>query len=111
MSLKSERVSSELIKELNQILLTESTNKKFKQISITGADVSSDLSFAKVYFSVFNEKEKDELTTELTKAVPFFKKMLSEKLDIRQIPNLRFIYDESIEYGNKIEKLIQKINK
>ena len=58
------------------------------------------------------QKQVDEetLEKEVNEAAPFIRGKLSERLEIRHTPELIFIYDESIEYGNKIEKIIEKIN-
>ncbi len=111
MSIKTERVASEIIKELGNIILTESTDKSFKNISITDAEVTNDLSNAKIYFICLDETKKEEITKDLNEAEGFFKKFLSEALDIRHIPDLKFIYDDTIAYAENIEKIIDKINK
>lgn len=109
MSIKSERVASDLIKELNDILLTESNDDLFKTVTLTYATVTNDLSFSKVYFTTLNE-DKEKIEKELNKASTFFRTLLAERLDIRHMPEIKFIFDESIEYGNKIEKIIASIN-
>lgn len=109
MSIKSERVASDLIKELNDILLTESNDDLFKTVTLTYATVTNDLSFSKVYFTTLNE-DKEKVEKELNKASTFFRTLLAERLDIRHMPEIKFIFDESIEYGNKIEKIIASIN-
>ena len=109
MSIKAERVSSEIVKELTDIIYSESNDERFKTITITDVDTTDDLSFAKVYFTSPDEN-RDELVKEINEAVPFFKKLLSERLEVRQIPDLRFVYDESIEYAENIEKIIDEIH-
>ena len=109
MSIKAERVSSEMIKELTDIIYSESDDKRFKTVTITDIETSDDLGFAKVFFTSPDE-DRNSLVKELNEAVPFFKKFLSERLEVRQIPDLRFIYDESIEYAENIEKIIDEIH-
>ncbi len=110
MSIKSERVSSEILKELGNIILTESTDKSFKNVSFTEAEVTNDLSNAKIYFVCLNEEEKEAIEKDLNEAQAFFKKFLSQKLDVRQIPDLKFIYDDTLQYAQNIEKIIEQIN-
>lgn len=109
MSIKSERVASDLIKELSDILLTESNDDLFKTVTLTYATVTNDLSFSKVYFTTLNI-DKEKVEKELNNASTFFRTLLAERLDIRHMPEIKFIFDESIEYGNKIEKIIASIN-
>lgn len=109
MKLKGERASSDIQKELGNILLTEAKDKDFKNVVITAVEVSNDLSFAKIYFTTVDDRKHVE--SDLNKACGFFRSLLSQRLEIRHTPELRFIFDESIEYGRKIENIIKEINK
>lgn len=108
-SLKGQRVSSDMQRELCNILLLEAKDKDFKNVTITDVDVTNDLSFAKIYFTTTDDKEK--VLKDLNNAVGFFRSELSQRMDIRHTPELRFIFDESIEYGQKIEKIIEELHK
>ena len=108
MSLKGERVASDMQRELGNILLLEAKDEDFKHVTITDCEVTNDLSFAKIYFTTTDDREK--VTKDLNNAAGFFRSLLAERLEIRHTPELRFIFDESIEYGQKIEKIIEKIH-
>lgn len=108
MKLKGERVASDLLKELAMILLTDAKDEDFKNVTLTYATVTNDLSFAKVYFTTLDDN-KDKVLKDLNNASGYFRSSLAGKLNIRHIPEIKFIYDESIEYGQKIEKIIEKI--
>lgn len=110
MKLKGERVASDLLKELGMILLTDAKDEDFKYVTLTYATVTNDLSFAKVYFTTLDNENKDKVLKDLNNASGYFRSSLADKLNIRHIPEIRFVYDESIEYGQKIEKIIEKIN-
>ena len=106
--MKGERVASDMQRELGNILLLEAKDEDFKRVTITACEVTNDLSFAKIYFTTFDDKEK--VLHDLNNAAGFFRSKLASRLQIRHTPELRFIYDESIEYGNKIEKLIEELH-
>ncbi|MDD3453206.1 MAG: 30S ribosome-binding factor RbfA [Bacilli bacterium] len=110
MSIKTERIASNLIREISYILANEIKDKDIKFVTITDVKVTSDLSFAKVYFTVLDDSKKESTTESLKNASKYIRKELAERVDIRHIPELQFVYDESIEYGNKIEKIIEKIH-
>ena len=95
-------------RELGNILLLEAKDEDFKHVTITDCDVTNDLSFAKIYFTTTDDREKVE--KDLNNAAGFFRSLLAERLQIRHTPELRFIFDESIEYGRKIEKIIEKLH-
>ena len=109
MSIKSERVSDALIEQISYIIETEAKNKDIKFVTITDVKVSNDLSYAKVYFTVLDQDKIKETTKALKSASGFIRHELRERVDIRQIPELNFVYDESIEYGNKIENIIENL--
>lgn len=112
MSIKTERLAHVLEKEISSILLLEIKDEDIKFVTITHVDLSSDLSYAKVYCTVLNDEMKDKTIKDLNNAKGFIRnELIKRKLEMRKIPELIFIYDESIEYGNKIEKIIEEIHK
>jgi len=106
--LKGERAGSEIQRELSMILLEDARDEDFKRITITACEVSNDLSYAKVYFTTFDDRAKVE--KDLNNAAGFFRSILSQRLVMRHTPELKFIFDESIEYGQKIERIIKELN-
>lgn len=110
MSVKIERLNDQFQKEISMILQTEIKNQDIHFVTVTGCEITSDLSFCKVYFTVLDDNRKESTLQALKGAASFIRGQLSQRVEIRHTPELRFIYDESIEYGNKIEKIIEKIN-
>jgi ribosome-binding factor A len=109
MSIKIERISSQMAKEISYILATEVKDKDLKFVTITECRVTNDLSYAKVYYTSLSNN-KEEIQKSIKNASGFIRKQLMDRIDIRYIPELEFIYDESIEYGKKIEDKIKQIN-
>ena len=110
MNLKIERLNSTFVKELSYIIATETKDKDIKNACITDCKITNDLSFAKVYYTVFNKDRLKETSVALKNASGFLRTKLCERVDIRHTPELIFTYDESIEYGQKIENIIEKIH-
>lgn len=110
MSVKIERLNDQFQKEISMILQTEIKDSDISFVTITGCEITNDLSFCKVYFTVLDNSKKDTTLKALKGARSFIRGELSRRIEIRHTPELNFIYDESIEYGNKIEKIIEKIN-
>lgn len=109
MSIKVDRIGSNLVKEISYILMTEVKNPDVRFVTVTDCKVTQDLSYAKVYVTVFNQDKIEETMKALKQASGFIRHELRERVDIRYIPELEFVYDESIEYGKKIEDIIEKI--
>lgn len=112
MSIKTERLANLLVKEISEILMTEIKDEDIRFVTITHIDLSTDLSYAKVYCTILNDETKDKCIHDLNGAKGFIRnELIKRKLEMRKIPELNFIFDESIEYGNKIEKIINEIHK
>lgn len=110
MSVKIDRISSQMAKEISYILATEVKDHDLKFITITECRVTNDLSYAKVYYTSLNDNNREEIKKAITNASGFIRKQLMDRIDIRHIPELEFVYDESIEYGKRIEDEIKKIH-
>lgn len=110
MSIKIDRIASNLVKEISYILSNEVKNPNIKFVTITDCHVTNDLSYAKVYYTVLDTDKLEETKKALKNASGFIRKELMDRVEIRYIPELEFIYDESIEYGKKIENIIEKIH-
>lgn len=109
-NIKIKRINNELVKVISQTITDESTDKLLHTVTITGADTSADLSFAKIYFTSLTDKEPKELEKEMNEASDFFRKFVAQELDLRQTPKLKFVYDNSIAYATNIEKKINQIH-
>ena len=109
--IKLKRINSEITKCLSQIIFEEARDSILKDITITASEVSNDLSFCKIYFTSFNDMDHKVLEKEINDDTAKFLRMkLAERIELRIIPELVFKYDESIEYGNNIENIINKIH-
>lgn len=108
MTIKNERINSNLQKEISYIIANEVKNPNIKYVTITACDVTSDLSYARVYFTTLGDL--NETLKGLKSAKGFIRKTLADRIELRHIPELEFIYDESIEYGKKIEEKIKEIH-
>lgn len=110
MSIKLDRIESNMVKEVSYILANEVKDQNIKFVTVTDCRVTNDLSYAKVYYTVLNMDKKAETAKALKNAAGFIRKQLMDRMDIRYTPELEFVFDESIEYGKKIENIIEEIH-
>jgi len=110
MSIKIDRIASQMLKEISYVLASEVKDEDIRFVTVTDVKVTNDLSFAKVYVTVLKEDKINETMKALKNASGFIRKELAERLEIRHIPELEFVYDESIAYGKKIENIIENIH-
>lgn len=111
MSIKLERLGQIFTEAISKIINEEVKDDDIKFVTITAVDISSDLSYAKVYYTNLIDKDREKVGIALNRASNFIRGKLFDMVEIRKMPELTFIYDKSIEYGNKIEKIIDEINK
>jgi len=111
MSIKLERLGASFVEEISSIIQEEIKDPDIKFVTITSCSISSDLSYAKVYFTCLNDEKRDVILKDLNRASGFIRKELCDRIEIRKMPEISFVYDESIEYGNKIEQILEEIKK
>ena len=107
---KIARIASDISRNISDILMNEANDELLKTITVTGCEVTNDLSFCKVYFTSLSELSKEDLVRELNEAAPFIRGKVSERVEIRHTPEIKFVYDDSIAYGQKIEDIIKNLN-
>jgi ribosome-binding factor A len=107
---RDRKVAELLRSEIADILLREVKDPKVKDVVITSIDISKDLSIAKVYFSTYNRTAKEGIEKGLNRSAGFIKHCIIKGLRLKKVPNLRFIYDESGDYGQKIDDLLKGID-
>jgi ribosome-binding factor A len=105
------RVAEEIKKELSRIIQQELKDPGIGFLTITGVEVTNDLSQAKVYLSVLGSDEQKEATLRaLSRGTGFLRSELGKRIRLRVMPQLIFKFDRSIDYGSHIEGLLAKIN-
>lgn len=109
-SLKIERINSSIQREVSYILLNEVKDSNIKFVTVTAVKTTNDLGHSKIYVTTLKEDLKMETMRALKNARGFIRSELANRIDIRHVPELEFIYDESIEYGKRIENKIKEIH-
>lgn len=109
-NLRAERVGEQIKKELADIFTREMKDPRVQFVTVTDVEVTGDLQQAKVYVTVLGEEEDREETLQaLRKARGFLRKEIGNRVHLRKTPEIFFEFDESIAYGNRIEKLLKEI--
>lgn len=107
------RISQEIMKIVSGMIRNDIKDPRIsKMTSITKVEVTTDLRYAKIFFSVLgNDKEKKETQKGLESSKGFIRKGIGEELNLRYTPEPLFALDESIEHGVYISQLIDKVKK
>ena len=109
-----ERVNSELQKQISYVIDYELKDPRISvgMISITRVKTTPDLKYAKVYLSFYTDdkaKQKESLNI-ISKANGFIRNQLKDRVQMRLLPELHFVVDDSIQYGMKIDKILKELN-
>ena len=107
---KISRIAMDVRQAISEIIFEEARDELLKTVTITDCKVAKDLSFAKVYFTSLLDLDKEKIVKEVNEASSFIRGKLAEKLDLRRTPELKFVYDDTISYASKIEKIIEEIH-
>lgn len=101
------RVADQIQRELADLLQHEIKDPRAKNITITSVEVTRDYSHTKVFYSILGNSEEIFLAQNgLENAKGFLRSQLSHRMQLRITPQLNFVYDESIERGTRLSKLI-----
>lgn len=110
-NLRNERVRKELMREISDILRKEIRGLT-GVVSITDVEVSHDNSFAKVFYSVYgSEEQKEKSVNIINQNVSKIRYEVGKRIRLRLTPELRFIQDNSIERGSRVNEILEKISR
>ncbi len=112
MAHRIERVNSLIRQEISELLQRQVKDPRLGSfIAVTEVTTSADLKYAKVFVSQLgNKEEKKKVLSGLTSASSFFRRELSKSLKMRHIPALSFEWDDSIERGDRLQRLINEVS-
>lgn len=107
---RTDRVAEMMQRKLSQIIQQEIKDPRLPAfVTISSVKVSADLSHAKVYFTVFND-DVGQTTSILNASASYLRTALARSVKLRTVPQLHFVYDESVEYGRRLSRLIDEVN-
>lgn len=110
-SIKNTRINGEVQRELSNIIRELKDPHIGIMTTVTAVEVAPDLKTCKAFISVLgDEQAKADTMAGLKSAAGFIRRELARTVNLRNTPEIRFIMDESIEYGMKMDKLIKEIN-
>jgi ribosome-binding factor A len=107
---RADRVGDQILKDVAGILAQKVNDPRVKGVTLTGIDLSNDLKHARIYFSVIgNADDIKKARSGLESAKGYIKREIGSKFKFRYVPNIIFDHDPTLETGNRMEKLFQKL--
>jgi ribosome-binding factor A len=98
-------------RELSDLIAREMRDPRVGMLTLTSVDVSPDLSHAKVFFTLLDKRALDDTLHGLKRSAGFLRSQLAKRIKLYTTPELRFEYDESVERGDHLSRLIDQANK
>jgi ribosome-binding factor A len=110
-SRRARKVADQIKNEISWILQQKYTDSQQGMVTVTKVKVSRDLKYATIYFTVLGENIDRKVSEKgLKNAIPFLRRELGQKLRMKFVPDLRFFYDDSLEYSAHMAELFKKIH-
>ena len=109
--LRSQRIADRIRQELAEMLISEISDPRLSEVSVTDVTVDRELSYAEIYFSALDGEERSaEILEGFLHAQGFLRRELSKRIPLRVFPRLRFHWDPTFDHAEKIEKLIASLH-
>jgi len=110
-TMRQARVGDLMRQTISELILRRVKDPRVEGVTITEVEISADLKSANVYFCMYNTIKKNDARKGLESAEGFLRHELKKALRIRSIPTLYFKFDASLDYGNKIDTLLDELDK
>ena len=107
---RSDRVAEQVRRDLADLIRGELKDPRVGMISLTAVELTPDYAHAKVFFATLNSEHLEEVQVGLRRASGFLRRELGKRLHIHTLPELHFVYDNSIEHGANMSLLIDQAN-
>ncbi|MEW6574313.1 MAG: 30S ribosome-binding factor RbfA [Bacillota bacterium] len=112
MSHRAARLAAAIKEEMADILQNELKDPRLGFVTVTRVEVSADMRYAKVYYSVFGSPEElDATLTVLQRAQGFIRSVLGQRIRLRYVPEITFKIDPSIDYGVRVTRILDELKR
>lgn len=110
---RMQKVNEELKREIGNIISLKMNNSVLQKglISVTSVETTPDFKYAKVFVSMINVGNKKDVLKALKKSSGFVRTEIAKKINLKYTPEIIFEFDESIEYGDRIDNILKEITK
>ena len=108
---RPQKLGDQIQRELSDLIRLELRDPRVGMLTITSVDVSPDLSHAKVFFTMLEKDKLEDTLHGLKRSAGFLRSQLARRISLYTTPELRFAYDASVEYGDRLSRLIDSTRK
>ncbi|RZP26735.1 30S ribosome-binding factor RbfA [bacterium] len=108
-STRMERVAERVRVELSTLLTRTVRDPAVSAITITHVSMTADLQLARIYYTVLDGSDRRDTARGLRRAKSYLRRLIGQRLQLRQVPELRFIFDETLDQQDRLAKIFTKI--
>ena len=108
---RPQKLGDQIQREISDLVQRELRDPRVGMVTITSVDVSPDLSHAKVFFTLLEKEKLADTLAGLKRSAGFLRTQLARRIKLYTTPELRFVYDESVERGDRLSRLIDAANR
>ena len=103
---RTQKLGDQIQRELSDLIQRELRDPRVGMVTITSVDVSPDITHAKIFFTLLDKEKLPETLEGLSRSAGFLRAQLAKRIKMYTTPELRFVYDESVERGDHLSRLI-----
>jgi len=108
---RPDRVGDQIRQEVTLLLMREVHDPGIGFVTVTHVEVTRDLQLARVFYTTMGtEKERRETERALARALPFLRRQVGERIGLRRVPTLQFVFDKAVETQERVEQLLREIH-
>lgn len=106
---RANQIADTIWRELAHVLQRSVSDPRLQTVTVTGVNVSADLHHARIFVTMIDMDNRDEMIAALQKAAPYIRRLLSKETALRVVPALHFYFDDSIDRGVRLTSLINRL--
>jgi len=111
MSIKQDRMAERIQMVLSQLLMREVSDPRLQSVTVTDVKVDPEIMFARVYVNALGDEDREaEVMEGLERAGGFLRRELAQRVRVRSVPELRFIWDKTLQQADRVERLLNNLD-
>lgn len=111
MSIKQDRMAERIQMVLSQLLMREVSDPRLQSVTVTEVKVDPEIMFARVYVNALGDEDReDEVMAGLDRASGFLRRELAQRLRVRSVPELRFVWDKTLQQADRVERILNNLD-
>jgi ribosome-binding factor A len=109
--IRTARVEGMIMEDISKLLVNKIRDPRLASVTLTKVKVTPDLRRATIYYSLFNVEGREDAGKSLKGSTAFFRREIGRTLKLQYVPEIHFLYDDSLEYSQHMDEIFEKLSK